>query len=93
MFIRVVKCQEQFNFESLQADDFCGLEKQKKRYIPPGATAGHFQMLPVPRVGHCVPRVDPRAFDAWFRNRGVSHVFMIEAFIDQDSTWTTLQIS
>ena len=32
----------------------------------------------------CVPRVDPRAFDTWFRNRGVSRVFVMEAFIGQD---------
>ena len=33
--------------------------------------------------GICVPWVDPRAFDTWFQNRGVSRVFVMEAFIGQ----------
>ena len=52
--------------------------------IPPRATAGHFLTLPVPGVGHLRTSGCPRAYDTWFRNRGVSHVFVMEAFIGQD---------
>ena len=50
----------------------------------PGQPRGISKCCPSQGWGICVPRVDPRAFDTWFRNRGVSCVFVMEAFIGQD---------
>ena len=50
---------------------------------PPRATLGHFPMLPVTGV-ICVPPVDPRAFDTWFRNSGVRKRIRDGGFIGQD---------
>ena len=78
------KIEECIPFNSDTLLNYASVNSSSAHPPPPRATPGHFLMLPVPGWGICVPRVDPRAFDTWFRNRGVSRVFVMEAFIGQD---------
>ena len=71
------------NFTVSNIPNYASVNSSSAHPPPPGNPRA-FPNVARPGGGICVPRVDPRAFDTWFRNRGVSRVFVMEAFIGQD---------